>query len=159
MLVPSGRASICCGVVRTTVPRSCARCFRLAVRAVLLGGVRWWRAGGSVPVLGAGGARRGAGVRSPLRLVSDPAEGRAYVALSGAGSGGRAGGGWEAPHHRLLAPPPGAWRITMRMLGPGLVGLTAGFWPHPLGGSIGCPQGNPTGEALLWMATGHLTLI
>ena len=29
----------------------------------------------------------------------------------------------------------------MRLLGPGLAGLTTGFWPHPLGGSIWCPQG------------------
>ena len=50
-------------------------------------------------------------------------------------------GGGGAPHHRLLAPPPGVGSLTMRLLGPGLAGLTTGFWPHPLGGSIWCPQG------------------
>ena len=44
VLVLPGRANDCCGVLRTVVPRSCALCLRLAVRAVLLGGAvsaRW----------------------------------------------------------------------------------------------------------------------
>ena len=61
----------------------------------------------------------------PLRLVSDPAEGRTSVAelVEGVGKGGRqgsaGGGGGGAPHHRLLATPPGAGLLTRRLLGPG----------------------------------------
>ena len=80
----------------------------------------------------------------PLRLVSDPAEGRTSVAelVEGVGKGGRqgsaGGGGGGAPHHRLLATPPGAGLLTRRLLGPGPAQegggggrLTTGFWRPP----------------------------
>ena len=87
----------------------------------------------------------------PLRLVSDPAEGRTSVAelVEGVGKGGRqgsagGGGGGGAPHHRLLATPPGAGLLTRRLLGPG---------PAQEGGGGGAPHhrllATPPGAGLL----------
>ena len=70
VLVLPGRANDCCGVLRADVPRSCALCLRLAVRAVLLGGARCRRVGGSVPVVddGEGALWRGRTQPAPLGL-------------------------------------------------------------------------------------------
>ena len=69
--------------------------------------------------------------RVPLRLVSDPAEGRKRAAAAWAGMGvpGRPGLRWGggAPHHRLLASPPGAELLTRRVLE---LGLCVPAGPH-----------------------------
>ena len=105
----------------------------------------------------------------PLRLVSDPAEGRTSVAVlvegvgkggwqgsAGGGGGGRLTTGFWRPPQAPGSSPGGYWGPGQRVR----EGLTTGFWPRAVGG--GAPGGRsgwfPPGLAQLCMATGQQRL-